>query len=174
MTDILHAPTKKDLPTAEYVRSVLAYDPETGVLRWLKRGKGRRTAFPAGCINANGYRYITINYRHLISHRLAWLITHGEWPTEQIDHINGDRSDNRLCNLRECSLVGNMQNLRKAKTTNVTTGLLGASLLKTTGAFRATIGIEGKQIHLGCFKTAEEAHAVYLEAKRRLHSTCTL
>lgn len=170
MSDILHAPTKKDLPTAEHVRSVMTYDPETGLLHWRAPRSGIKTSLLAGSLTSEGYLATEIHSKAYKNHRLAWLITHGYWPIE-IDHINGHRIDNRLCNLRECTRSANRQNLKSAHSNNAS-GLLGVS--KRPYGYQARITLNSKTITLGCFKTAEEAYAVYLDAKRRLHSTCTL
>lgn len=170
MSDILRAPTKKDLPTAEYIRSILSYDPETGVLRWRTYRSGGKTSLLAGSSTSEGYMAVEINSKAYKNHRLAWLITHGYWPVE-IDHINGNRKDNRLCNLRECSRSGNRQNLKSAHSNNAS-GLLGVS--KRPYGYQARLTLNGKTLTLGCFKTADEAHTAYLDAKRGLHPGGTL
>lgn len=171
MSDILHAPTKKILPTAEYVRSVLSYDPETGVLRWLKSGTGRKPSLVAGHRQASGY-WVTGIQNHLYkNHQLALLLSTGRWPEHDVDHINGDKEDNRLCNLREVDHQSNTQNRLKAHSNNIS-GILGVH--KRKQSFMARILVNGTPHHLGTYKTAEEAHTAYLEAKRRLHPGCTL
>ena len=171
MSDILHAPTKKILPTAEYVRSRLSYDPETGVLCWLAPGLGRRAIKKAGGFST-GYLATRIDGTLYYNHRLAWLITHGVWPVDKIDHINGNRVDNRLVNLREATHSENLQNLRSARGDS-RSGLIGA-FSRRSGGYFSRIMTAGRLMHLGSFKTAEEAHAAYLEAKRRLHPGCMI
>lgn len=171
MSDIISPRIKKDLPTAEYVRSQLSYAPETGVLRWLKSGPSRRKSLVAGTITAEGYLRTHFNNHFLLNHRLAWFITYGYWPTNQIDHINGDRADNRLCNLREVDNQRNTQNRVAAHSNNISR-LLGVR--KRKQRFMARILVNGTPHHLGTYPTAEEAHAAYLQAKRSLHPGCTL
>lgn len=147
----------------------LSYDPETGLFTWLKRPRMTRTAKEgdrAGSISSSGYVVITICGVKYMAHRLAWFVTYGAWPAEQIDHINGVRNDNRIANLRDVSHTVNVQN-RRTGGRNSKTGLLGVSPSKK--GYAATISANGKQKFLGRFKTPEEASAVYIEAKRRLH-----
>lgn len=95
----------------------------------------------------------------------------GHWPTYQIDHINGDRSDNRLANLRDVSATVNAQNQRKAYANN-RAGLLGAH--RAGKRYVARIRMPQARIFLGGFASAEEAHAAYVAAKRLLHEGNTL
>lgn len=171
MSDILHAPTKKILPTAEYVRSRLSYAPETGALYWMAPGLGRRAIKEAGGFS-NGYLATRIDGTLYYNHRLAWLLTHGVWPVDKIDHVNGNRVDNRLVNLREATHSENLQNLRSARSDS-RSGLMGA-FFRRSGVYFSRIMTSGRLTHLGYFKTAEEANSAYLEAKRRLHPGCTI
>lgn len=157
--------------TAERLREVLDYDPDTGVFTRKVRTGNVKIGDVAGSFNGKGYIRIGIDGRLHRAHRLAWLYVTGEWPKDQIDHINGDRGDNRLANLREVNNAENQHNLRKARADN-TTGFLGVS--PRYGKFRAYIMVDGKNKHLGCFPTPEAAHAAYLEAKRGLHPFGTL
>lgn len=122
---------------------------------------------PAGSFGPNGYRQMKLDGRTYIEHRVAWFFVHGRWPTEQLDHINGVRHDNRIANLRECNRYQNQQN-NALKRTN-TSGVLGASFSKVTGKWVAQIWANRKHYYLGNYDTKEEAGAVYLEAKARLH-----
>jgi hypothetical protein len=103
------------------------------------------------------------------AHRLAWLYVHGHLPFGSIDHINGIRSDNRLCNIRIATKSENNQNLKKAQKNNKSTGLLGAFYNKRANCFISQIVINRKQIFVGRFKTKEYAHNAYIQAKRNLH-----
>lgn len=111
-----------------------------------------------------------------MAHRLAWLLHYGSWPSRHIDHINGDRADNRIANLRECDDAENQQNLRAA-TAASKSGLLGVTTRTyRNGAVRyaASIQVDGTKRYLGVYGTPEEAHSAYRAAKRQLHPFGTL
>jgi hypothetical protein len=107
--------------TAERLRELLHYDPDTGVFTWL-RVKGRRVRVGAlsGKANGGGYFQIGVDGRIYYAHRLAWLYVHGEWPVASIDHVNCDRCDNRLANLRPATKAQNAANARKRTDTSAT------------------------------------------------------
>lgn len=157
--------------SAARARELLAYDPETGSLTWKVSRGGVRAGAPAGCVNSRGYVYVRVDGTHELAHRVAWLLHTGLWPRQDIDHVNGSRADNRICNLRDCSHKLNVQNQRSARSHSAM-GLLGVS--PKGRRFRATICSEGRQRHLGTFATPEEAHQAYLTAKRQLHAGCTI
>jgi hypothetical protein len=162
-------------PTAERVRELLDYNPETGIFTWKVFRAGKAVAGSvAGKINSHGYREIRVDGARIGAHRLAFLYVLGRLPKKQVDHKNGIRDDNRMENLREASTAENMQNLRKANADNKSSGLLGASWYGLTKKWQARIRVEGKQIHIGYFDTAEEAHAAYLKAKAELHPFQTI
>ena len=162
---------KTDL-TAERLRELLHYDPETGIFTWLVH----RPPIKAGAIAGgfvHSYLRIRISGRAYGSHRLAWLYMTGEWPEEDIDHINGVKHDNRIKNLRNVSRLMNTQNQRRAQSHN-TSGLLGVSRVESRNKWVATIKFAGKKRHIGYFRTPQEAHDAYIAAKRQLHEGCTI
>lgn len=126
---------------------------------------------PVGTIRKDGYIKISYKRNSLLAHRVVWAIHYGRMPTDIIDHINGDKTDNRISNLREVNKSINGQN-RKTATKKNPTGYLGVHL--HAGKYCASIKFNGKKIHLGRYETAEEAHKVYLEEKRKLHTGNTL
>lgn len=140
--------------TLSLLRAVLHYDLDTGVFRWRVRAAANvKEGDIAGCINGTGYRYIVINGKMHRAHRLAWFWVKGKWPAGDIDHINGDKDDNRLVNLR---VVTNSQNQKNAKiNSRNTTGVAGVSL--RSGKFIARITHEGRRVSLGSFGTLIEA-----------------
>lgn len=159
--------------TQARLKALVRYEPETGVFTWISaRGRGK-SGEVAGTLLADGYTRIQLDRRQYLAHRLAVLYTTGELPPDDmdVDHINGNRGDNRFSNLRIVLPAVNRQNMRKAKANNKT-GLLGVS--QDGKRFRAHIWVDGANRHLGTFSTAEEAHAAYLIAKRQLHAGCTI
>jgi hypothetical protein len=155
--------------THEDAISALTYDPLTGLLKWKTTRGGRLTTSSIGALRPDGYLSIGFKDNKLLVHRLIWFIVYGTWPNE-VDHINGNRTDNRLVNLREVVRAENRQNLDRNNPHNKSTGLVGSSFSKRNGTYRAYININRKQIHLGHFKTADLAHAAYLSAKSVIHT----
>lgn len=147
--------------TAEKARWYLDYNPETGSFFWcVKFCKKNMVGGAAGSISDSGYVLICIDGKDYRAHRLAWLITYGVWPTKQIDHINGDRRDNRISNIREATASQNSGNM-KARDPNRKKGTF---FMKKEKRWRAAITHVGRQVHLGCFATEDEAHAAYCNA----------
>lgn len=161
--------------TAERLRELLYYDPETGVFMWLMRTNRRiQVGDVAGSFDkAAGYVHIRLDGKLYKAHRLAWLWVYGVWPVDQIDHINTVRHDNRIANLREASNQLNGENRRRVRSDNKS-GFLGVGFDTKTERLYARIQINGKSKHLGRFETPELAHAAYLAAKREHHKGNTL
>lgn len=155
--------------TQSYLKEILNYDPETGLFTWkVEKDRNISGADIAGYLDkSDGYFRIRIGKRHYKAHRLAWLYIHGRWPSEQIDHINRNRSDNRLCNLRECTHAQNQQNRSSVKKSS--SKYLGVSWDNLRSKWRAQIQINGKNKNLGAFDTEAEANEAYLAAKAELH-----
>lgn len=158
--------------TADRLREVLDYSPETGVFKWRDRPKRTRrggnsapVGSEAGSTGGQLYRLIAVDGRRYWAHRLVWVHVYGEWPCKEIDHINGNGHDNRLNNLRQATRTENRRNSRLPR--NNTTGLKGVHQKRKS--FVAGIGNNGKYRYLGTFDTPEEAHAAYCKAARELH-----
>jgi len=162
--------------TQQRLKALLHYDEREGMFTWLVATNGRRfVGERAGNLNPNGYIQIKVDRVLYRAHRLAWLYMTGVWPPEeQIDHINGIRSDNRWCNMRNVSRAINNQNQRRAPKRNKSTGLLGVSQRNPEAGYQARIRHQRKEKRLGTFPTAEMAHQAYLSAKRSLHPGCTI
>ncbi len=159
--------------TAERARELLDYNPETGTFTWRVGRGNARAGSRAGYKRPDGYVFISVDGKNYYAHRLAWLMTHGVWPTSDTDHINGVTGDNRISNLREASRALNLQNQRVPSANN-TSGYLGVSFDSNRQSFNAKISIQGKGLNLGYFHDVEEAYQAYLTAKRRLHPGCTI
>lgn len=159
--------------TAARLRELLNYDAETGAFNWLVDHGRHRAGDRAERKAAKGYRGITVDGRPYLCHRLAWFIVHGEWPTMDVDHKDGVRSNNAASNLRHGSRSFNMQNLRRAHA-DTQSKLLGAYLDKRRGYWVSRICKNGKSLDLGRFQSAQEAHQAYVAAKRVLHEGCTI
>ena len=158
--------------TADELRAMLAYDKDTGIFTWIARpAKAVHIGDIAGATNEFGY--VTIGFKKKVykAHRLAWLYSYGVWPDGLIDHINGRKDDNRLCNLRVVAADGNSQNIRRPNRRNKS-GFLGVIWFQNK--WRASITVNKKTYRIGDYSTPEEAHAAYLEAKRKQHAACTV
>lgn len=164
--------TMNTIVTAERLRQVLQYEPTTGRFTRVLACPGKRAGSPTGNLRENGYVRICIDQRDYRAHRLAWLYMTGEWPTTDIDHINGIPNDNRWQNLRVVTRAVNCQNRRQAHSNNKSTGVLGVS--KDRGRFVASIFVDGRNKRLGRYRTVAEAEAAYVRAKREHHPGCTI
>lgn len=158
----------REVADYETVSQALSYNPESGVLTWkVRKGMRVKPGMRAGSRNPDGSRKIKINERCYPEHRVCWLLAHGRWPAQLVDHFNGDPSDNRLANLREANPQQNSANSRI--NANNTTGYKGVGRYLSGGRFYARIRHMGVVRHLGIFDTAGEAHAAYAAAAIRLH-----
>ena len=160
--------------TAERLRELLHYDPDTGDFTRLMASQSRPDTL--GPIKARGnhlgYILISVDGQQYQAHRLAFLYMTGAWPRQSVDHINGDGRCNRWVNLRDVSTSVNLQNQRQARADN-SQRLLG--VYRNHRRFMARITTATKRnMYLGTFDTPEEAHQAYLMAKRRFHAGCTL
>ena len=167
----------KTIVTAELVRALLDYDPQTGIftrkVRLAQRHKaGDRADFLVKKGQLEGYHRISIKSQRFLAHRVAWLYVHGEWPAAQIDHKNQNKSDNRIENLRLADDCLNQQNIDPAQV-NSKSGLRGAHFHPQTKKWRVKLGFEREYHDIGLFKTKEMAHAAYVMAKRLLQEGCS-
>ena len=159
--------------TQARLKQLLHYDPDTGVfIRTTSTGSTKAGA-AVGTAHCKGYYCAMVDYKKYLLHRLAFLYMTGEWPEHDVDHINGVRTDNRWANLRPATSAENRQNIRRAKS-NSASGVLGVSWHRGAGKWQAQIKHEGKTRALGLFLNPDDAHAAYLEAKRSLHTYCTI
>jgi hypothetical protein len=154
--------------------AVLSYDSTTGIFVWIKSlSNVVKVGSIAGKIGKDGRRDICVARKIYKAHRLAWLYVYGVWPTNVIDHIDGDNGNNRIDNLRDVVQSTNMQNMRKARMDSKSQSL-GVHCIKSSGKFRAQLKVDGMTRHIGCFDSKDDAHAAYISAKRLFHEGCTL
>jgi len=153
---------KNDTITAEYLRSILDYEPETGLFRWKTVRNGRaKVGQIAGSVNpGHGYVIIEIDGKPRRAHRLAVLWMTGEWPERDVDHENLTRHDNRWSNLRPATEQENGANRRALK--NNACGVKG--VYRVGRRWRASIRVDYKLINLGTFSKKEEAGEAYAAA----------
>lgn len=155
--------------TQELLKSLLHYDPETGVFTWIKARKGTRVGRIADHVSNRGYVEIRVRRRLYKAQRLAFLYMTGKWPAGEMDHRNEIKTDNRWRNLRDGTHQDNCQNQRKP-TRASSTGIRGVMWYKQTQRWHVQIHVDGRKIHLGYFTNQEDAQDAYLVAKKRLHT----
>lgn len=153
----------------EKLNEMLRYEPDTGLIYWKVSRKGgrARAGSIAGHVGCRGYIKITVGGEFLLAHRVAFALLRGAWPENEIDHINGIKSDNRIGNLREATKKQNQANKGVLKSSY--TGLKGVSFRKARNKFVARISNGEKRIFLGLFETAQEAHEAYCKAAKEMH-----
>ena len=150
------------------LRELLDYDPDTGVFLWkISRSNRVKVGDVAGRTNNTGYKDISIDSRRYLQHRLAWLYETGAWPVAEIDHINGQKGDNRLANLREATRSENLYNRKKPPRN--TSGLKGVCWRADRKKWFAQLRVNGNQINIGCYDTREEAYSAYLTVANQYH-----
>lgn len=154
--------------SAERLREMISYNPDTGEMVWKVSPRNRTMPGDAvGYEIDSGYLVTVVDQKRIRLHRAAWAIHYGEMPKGEIDHINGDRKDNRISNLRIVSRSGNSQNT--AIRSDNKTGAKGVHFRKDTGKFSASIRVDGKTTYLGCYHSFEEAAEARLSAEKKLH-----
>lgn len=146
------------------LQEAFSYDPETGHLFHRRQKIINRFGKIAGCRIKTGYIVVGIEGEYFFAHRVAWAIFYGSWPENLIDHINGDRSDNRICNLREASTKENCRNCKRQR--NNVSGHVGVHWHNGDQRWRAQITFEGKRIFLGQFVNFDDAVASYASAAK--------
>lgn len=152
----------------DVLRERLSYDAKTGVLTWrIAPRRGIRAGSVAGSLSVLGYLWVGVDQQRVYAHRVCWFLKTGTWPVREIDHINGVKTDNRFCNLREATRSQNIMNT--AKRADNINGVKGVGWSKTSEKWRARITINGKVHYLGQFHDKTEAAAAYAEAAKAHH-----
>ena len=164
--------------TADEVRRLFRYEPETGrFVRLVLMGRKAAVGDVAGGKSARGAWCISVHKQRHYAHRLAWLYMTGQWPSAEIDHIDGNPLNNAFSNLREATGAQNKQNRHVPRSDNAH-GFMGVyrhgSRKDGRAMWRARVQLNGRQKHVGCFDTPEKANEAYLQAKRELHPFNTL
>lgn len=148
--------------TAAEARELLNYEPDTGVITWRKSVPRRKAGSIAGATAADGYRRICIRRKQYAAHRVIWLMTYGEWPASQVDHINRNRADNRISNLRAADGWQNQAN------TAATTKAAGVQWDRRHGKWHVAIRHKGARFFLGSFTDRALAERAYDDKAREL------
>jgi hypothetical protein len=175
----------RELPSADLLRKLLRYEPDTGKLFWRERtpdmfpqsprsaehncavwnGRYAETeAFTA--VKSRGYLHGNVLRKTCLAHRVAWAIHNGEWPKLHIDHIDGNQRNNRASNLRQATSSENGRNSRSAK--GSVSKFLGVGFKKANGKWTAQVQVGGRRVHVGYFATEDDAARAY-DAAARLH-----
>lgn len=150
--------SRSDGLTADDLRRLVDYDPETGIFTWKISRRGVNAGERSGCVNAEGYVLIGVCKKLYLAHRLAWLYMTGTWPECTIDHRNGQRSDNRWVNLRPATYSEN--NANTGLRGNNSSGVTGVAFERRRKRWRAYITTGKRRLELGRFDTIEQAIAV--------------
>lgn len=154
--------------TQERIQHLFTYDHKNGLLiRNFTRGHAL-VGTSSSAKDKDGYGVIGIDGKLYRTHRVVWLYVHGNFPNGYLDHINRNKADNRIENLREVSKAQNRENIDKAKSNQ--SGFKGVWLHKQTKKWCASIGYKGKNIHLGSFSSIEEAYNAYKQAAHLYHT----
>jgi hypothetical protein len=155
-------PVNEGKPGFETFAEWLSYNPDTGELTWIKGKRGLSAGTKAGRLERTGYVRVMFERRQHLAHRVAWLLMTGSWPEFTIDHINGDRADNRFVNLRHAKHCENMRNIAGRSPH-------GKGVHIFRGRYRAQIRSGGEKIWLGDYDTPEQARDAYRAAAAKFH-----
>jgi hypothetical protein len=153
----------------------LQYNKDEGSFIWKKSPCNKiKVGSAAGSVAKDGYLRVIFRRRQYQLHRVVWLFEKGAWPKYEIDHIDGNRSNNHISNLRDVTHSVNLQNKKSVNKSNRSSGLLGVSWNKSVAKWQASICLNGSAKYLGVFDSAIEAHETYLHHKRKIHVGCTI
>lgn len=150
---------QSDYDLRQLVASRFAYDKDTGVFTWIVNRGAARAGKRAGSAHSEGYLTLCVGYKNMYAHRIAWLLVYGSMPQPgfEIDHIDGNRANNRICNLRIVSRSQNNQNRAN---------MVGVKWNKINRNWRATIAVNGKRHEIGSFCSFVDAARARADAER--------
>jgi len=151
----------------ELLKELVDYNPDTGVFAWKKIRRGVSCNKKVGTVKPNGYIVVLINRKLYRLHRLAWLYMTGKWPDNEIDHINGNRADNRFCNIRQATKAENNWNKKVRK--DSTTGIKNVLYYPNYQTYYVKITANNVSHSFGPFKTKDEAASVAKEKRIEIH-----
>lgn len=151
----------------ERLDELLEYNPVTGVFTRKVARRGFAKGSVAGSLKKDGCIHIKIDGKMYLAHRLVFLLETGNFPKEMVDHVDGDRSNNARCNLREATREENARN-SKVRVTNKL-GIKGVGFHKASGRYAVQLRIGGRQVHLGLYDDLELATLVAQEAREKYH-----
>ena len=155
--------------TVDRLKELLSYDSAAGTFTWrVSRGGRVRVGSIAGKLNKEGYRVIGVDKRHYFAHRLAWLYMYGKFPEGDVDHIDHNRLNNSIANLRVVTRSENQQNRTKQK--NNKSGFKGVKWSTCKSKWHAQIAVNGVKKHLGYFESPTSAYAAYQTAAASMHT----
>jgi hypothetical protein len=154
--------------TQQQLKEHLFYDPNTGIFIREKTSGRHKKGNLLGTVNIKGYVVIRIQDKLHLAHRLAWLYVYGKFPSDVLDHINRNKTDNRIDNLREIYAGQNSENTLISKANR--SGLKGVGWYAPSKKWRSKITVNRKTVHLGHFDNKEDAHLAYCYAAKKYHS----
>lgn len=163
------------MKTIEFSRAneILSYDPDTGYMTWKFRSadqkfwNGRWAGRKVGFVSEAGYVMLQIKRQYFMAHRIAFLLMTGEMPTDLIDHIDGNRSNNAWSNLRHATRTQN--NANRKMFSNNTSGYRGVTWNKRERKWVVSLSVDGTKVHLGYFTDITEAASAYAAASLKYH-----
>lgn len=157
------------LLTQKALKALLHFDPNSGIFTWISARPRIHVGMVAGCLMPEGYIRITVDGHRVMAHQLAWLYMTGDYIVRGIDHKDTNRANNKWINLRRATRSQN--NMNAGLRSDNSTGFKGVSIKrgKSSKRYCAQIGLTGHPNHIGYFRTAEEAHAAYMDKARELY-----
>lgn len=154
--------------TQKELKQWLYYSPTVGTFEWIKRGRGVQVNCLAGRVcPKSGYINVRLQRKTYRAHVLAWLYMTGSWPEMELDHKDGDKTNNAFCNLRLATKSQNRWNAQNFRTSS--SGVKGVTYMPKAKKWRAVVGINNEKVNIGLFKTMEEAEQAVRIKREELH-----